>query len=132
MTLPACRGSGKSPKKLRKTRASLRAPGLEEGSCNVIAALRHDQSATDRITPNQAAGRLEVRPESPCRTILGWVDHPRIITTIQNFSRLSRTPSPDYPAATGPRAFSEPGCDVSWRKSFKLVGKYREAPHERP
>src|SRR5215472_18449 len=71
MTLPACRGSGKSAKKLRKTRASLRAPGLEEGSCNVIATLRHDQSATDRITPNQAAGRLKVRSESPCRTILG-------------------------------------------------------------
>src|SRR5215831_16231748 len=69
MTLPSCRGSGKSAKKLRKTKASLRAPRLEEGSCNVIATLRHDQSATDRITPNQATGRLEVRPESPCRII---------------------------------------------------------------
>src|SRR5215472_9125561 len=67
MTLPSCRGSGKSAKKLRKTKASLRAPRLEEGSCNVIATLRHDQSATDRITPNQVAGRFEVRPESPCR-----------------------------------------------------------------
>src|SRR5262249_25684428 len=61
--------SGKSAKKLRKTKASLRAPRLEEGSCNVIATLRHDQSATDRITPNQATARLEVRPESPCRII---------------------------------------------------------------
>src|SRR6516164_7986959 len=71
MTLPACRGSGNSAKKFRKTRASLSASGPEEGSCNVIATLRHDQSATNRITPNQVAGRLEVRPESPCRTILG-------------------------------------------------------------
>src|SRR5215831_10093587 len=69
MTLPSCRGSGKSAKKLRKTKASLRAPRLEEGSCNVIATLRHDQSATDRITPNQATGRLGVGRESPCRII---------------------------------------------------------------
>jgi hypothetical protein len=34
---PACRGSGKSAKKLRKTRASLCTPGPEEGACNVIA-----------------------------------------------------------------------------------------------
>src|SRR5215475_1124229 len=46
MILPACRGSGKSAKKLRKIRASLCAPGPEEDSCNVIATLPHDQCAT--------------------------------------------------------------------------------------
>src|SRR5215475_10310148 len=46
MILPACRGSGKSAKKLRKRKDSLCAPGPEEDSCNVIATLRHDQSAT--------------------------------------------------------------------------------------
>jgi outer membrane protein TolC len=46
-----------------------------------------------------------MRSESPCRTIPGGLDHvlaPRIITTIQNFSLLSRTPSPDYPETFGP------------------------------
>src|ERR1700747_1740348 len=62
MTLPACRGSGKSAKKLRKTRASLCARGPEEGSSTVIATLRHDQSATDRITPNQVTGRSKCGP----------------------------------------------------------------------
>src|SRR5215468_3677390 len=54
MTLPACRGSGKSAKKLRKIRASLCAPGPEEDSCNVIATLRHDQSATTESHRNRS------------------------------------------------------------------------------
>src|SRR5262252_9250886 len=74
MTLPACRGSGKSAKKLRKIRASLCAPGPEEGSCNVIATLRHDQSATTeshRIRSREGSNAAE----SPCRTIAGRADH---------------------------------------------------------
>src|SRR6516225_960786 len=85
MTLPACRGSGNSAKKFRKTRASLSASGPEEGSCNVIATLRHDQSATDRITPNQVAGRLEVRPESPCRAIPGEPDYVLASKSLRRF-----------------------------------------------
>src|SRR6516164_8251867 len=85
MTLPACRGSGNSAKKFRKTRALLSASGPEEGSCNVIATLRHDQSATDRITPNQVAGRLEVRPESPCRAIPGEPDYVLASKSLRRF-----------------------------------------------
>src|SRR5215813_1136797 len=96
MTLPACRGSGKSAKKLRKTRASLCAPGPEEGSCNVIATLRHDQSATDRITPTQVAGRFATRVTLPHYPRWGRSRScPRLIAMIQNFSLLSRTPSLD-------------------------------------
>src|SRR3974377_1490109 len=85
MTLPACRGSGKSAKKFRKTRASLSASGPEDGSCNVIATLRHDQIATNTITPNQVAGRLEVRPESPCRTIPGEPDYVLASESLRRF-----------------------------------------------
>src|SRR5262249_12351283 len=75
---------------------SLCAPGPEEGSCNVIATLRHDQSATTE-SHRISRRKVRMRPESPCRTIAGGADHVLARESLRRFRTSAFCPKLLHP-----------------------------------
>src|SRR5215471_664379 len=131
MILPACRGSGKSAKKLRKIRASLCAPGPEEDSCNVIATLRHDQSATteshrirllegSNAGPSHFAALLLVEPITFLPA--NHYDDSELQPFVTNsFTRL--------PCVIPSLVCTKIGCGGSVRFGIEFRDSFRSSPH---